>query len=141
MALCYLKAIRAKVPELVEKEKMGDRIQGEPDAKVPELVKRKKMEDAVQGELDLSGKIVQGDLEAEEWRVLSLDSVMADFIYMDATADTDSAKPEAMATESCRQRQRATRCLVIHVSTCNIKPRFFLKWPEIPFGAKSHQET
>ena len=82
MALCYLKAIHAKVPE---------------------LVKRQKMEDAVQGELDLSGKIVQGDLGAEEWRVLSLDSVMANHIHMDATVDTDSAEPEAMATESCRQ--------------------------------------
>jgi PHO85 cyclin-5 len=53
------------------------------------------MGDGVQGEPDLSGKMVQGDLEAEEWRELSLDSVMADF---DAAVDTDSAEPEAMAT-------------------------------------------
>jgi hypothetical protein len=60
---CYLEAIRAKVLELVEKEKekTGDRVQGEPD---------------------LSGKIVQGDLDAEEWQAFSLDSVMADIIYM-----------------------------------------------------------
>jgi len=76
-ALCYLEAIRSKVPELVEKEKMGDGVQGEPD---------------------LPGKIVQGDLEAEEWRELSLDSVMADFIHMDAAVDADSAEAEAMAT-------------------------------------------
>jgi hypothetical protein len=61
-------------------------------------VEREKMGDGVQGEPDLSGKIVQGDLEAEEWRELSLDSVMADFIHMDAAVDTDSAEREAMAT-------------------------------------------
>jgi hypothetical protein len=43
-ALCYLEAIRANVPELVEREKIGDGVQGEPD---------------------LSGKIAQGDLEAD----------------------------------------------------------------------------
>jgi hypothetical protein len=43
---CYLEAIRAEVPELVEKDKMGDGVQGEPD---------------------LSGKIVQDNLETEEW--------------------------------------------------------------------------
>ena len=42
------------------------------------------MGDGVQGEPDLPGKIVQGDLEAEEWRELSLNSIMADFIHMDA---------------------------------------------------------
>src|ERR1700683_953827 len=40
MTLCYLEAICSKVPDLVQKEKMG-----------------------VQGELDLSDKIVQGDLD------------------------------------------------------------------------------
>ena len=35
-----------KIPELIEEEKMGDRVPGEPDP---------------------SDKIVQGDLEAEEW--------------------------------------------------------------------------
>ena len=30
-ALCYLEAIHIKIPELVEKEKMGDGVQGEPD--------------------------------------------------------------------------------------------------------------
>ena len=63
MALCYLEAIRSKVPLLVDKEKMGE---------------------GVLGELDLLGKIVLGDLEAKEWREFSLDSVMADFIHMDA---------------------------------------------------------
>jgi hypothetical protein len=48
-------------------------------AKVPKLVEKEKMGQGVQGELDLSGKIIQGDLEAEEWKKLSLDSVMADF--------------------------------------------------------------
>jgi len=47
-ALCYLEAIHAKIPELVEKEKRGVRIQGEPD---------------------LSEKIVQGDLEAVKCQV------------------------------------------------------------------------
>jgi hypothetical protein len=76
-ALCYLEAIREKIPELVEKEKRGVRVQGEPD---------------------LSAKIVQGDLEAEEWTELSLDSVMADFIHMDAAVDASTAEAEAMAT-------------------------------------------
>jgi hypothetical protein len=31
MALCYLEAICTKIPELVEKEKIGDGVQGEPD--------------------------------------------------------------------------------------------------------------
>ena len=70
-----LGAIRAKVPELIEK-KMGDGIQGEPD---------------------LTG-IILGDLEAEEWRELLLDSVMADFIHLDAAVDTDLAEAYAMAT-------------------------------------------
>ncbi|KIM72075.1 hypothetical protein PILCRDRAFT_16467 [Piloderma croceum F 1598] len=56
----------------------GDSCQG------PEFFEREKMRDRVQGEPDLSGNIVQGDLEAEEWRELSLDSVMANFIHMDA---------------------------------------------------------
>jgi hypothetical protein len=47
-------------------------------------MEKEKMGEGVQGEPDLSGKIVQGDLEAEEWREFSLDSVMADFIHMDA---------------------------------------------------------
>jgi hypothetical protein len=76
-ALCYLEAIRAKVPELVEKEKTGDGVQGEPD---------------------LSGKIVQGDIDAEEWQALSLDSVMADFIHMDAAVDANATETDAMAT-------------------------------------------
>ena len=62
-ALCYLEAICSKAPLLMGKEKMGEGVQEEPD---------------------LSGKIVQGDLEAEEWREFSLDSVMASFIHMDA---------------------------------------------------------
>jgi hypothetical protein len=117
-ALCYLKAICAKVPKLIEKDKMGE---------------------GVQGELDLSGNFVQGDLEAEEWREPSLDSVMADFIHMDAAVDTDSAPPEPMATvcAGCGQRRRDTSCLVIHVSTFNIKPGFYLKRAEIPLGSKS----
>jgi hypothetical protein len=46
-ALCYLEAIRPKVLELVEKEKIGDGVHDEPD---------------------LTDRIVQGDLEAEEWK-------------------------------------------------------------------------
>jgi hypothetical protein len=110
-ALCYLEAIRAKVPELVEKEKMGEGVQGEPD---------------------LSGKIVQGDLEAEEWRELSLDSVMADFIHMDAV-DTDSAEPEAMATVKVVDSDDAPRgasSFTSQLSTSN--PDFTL------IGLKSH---
>jgi hypothetical protein len=111
-ALCYLEAIRAKVPELVEKEKMGEGVQGEPD---------------------LSGKIVQGDLEAEEWRELSLDSVMADFIHMDAAVDTDSAEPEAMATVKVVDSDDAPRgasSFTSQLSTSN--PDFTLS------GLKSH---
>src|ERR1700683_4796079 len=77
MALCYLEAIHSKVPDLIQKEKMGE---------------------GVQGELDLSGKIVQGDLNTEEWRELSLDLVMADFIHMDAAVNIDSTKVDTMAT-------------------------------------------
>jgi hypothetical protein len=46
----------------------------------------------------LSGNIVQGDLEAEEWKELSLDSVMADFVHMDAAVEVDTAKADAKAT-------------------------------------------
>src|SRR6202050_447238 len=77
MALCYLEAIHSKVPDLIQKEKMGE---------------------GVQGELDLSGKIVQGDLDAEEWRELPLDLIMADFIHMDAAVDINSAEVDTMAT-------------------------------------------
>ena len=77
MALCYLEAIHSKVPDLVQKEKMGE---------------------GVQGELDLLGKIVQGDLNAEEWRELSLDLVMADFIHMDAAVSINSTEVDTMAT-------------------------------------------
>lgn len=76
-ALCYLEAIRSKVPELVEKEKNGT---------------------GVQGEIDLSYRVVQGDLEAEEWRELALDSVMASFIDMDAAVDSDARDLDAMPT-------------------------------------------
>jgi len=110
--LCYLEAIRAKVPELVEKEKMGDGVQGEPD---------------------LSGKIVQGDLEAEEWRELSLDSVMADFIHMDAAVDIDSAEPDSMATVKVADSDDAPRgvsSFTSQFSTSN--PDFTLS------GLKSH---
>jgi len=93
--LCYLKAICAKVPKLVNRYKMGDRVQGEPD---------------------LSGKIVQDDLEAEEWGSCPWMPLWTLIQY-------------------------TMRCLVIHVSTFNIKPRFYLKQPEIPLGAKSCQET
>jgi PHO85 cyclin-5 len=71
MALCYLEAICTKIPKLIKKEKMGN---------------------GVQGELDLSGKIVQGDLEVEEWKELSLNSVMANFIHMDAAMDASTAE-------------------------------------------------
>ena len=45
MALCYLESIHSKVPDLIQKEKMGE---------------------GVQGDMDLSGKIVQDDLDTEE---------------------------------------------------------------------------
>jgi PHO85 cyclin-5 len=75
--LCHLEAICAKVPEHIEKEKIGE---------------------GAQGGADLSGNIVQGDLEAEEWKELSLDSVMADFVHMDAAVEVDTAKADAKAT-------------------------------------------
>ena len=77
-ALCYLEAIRAKVPELVQKEKNGE---------------------GVHGELDLNGRIIKGDLEAEEWRELALDSVMANFIHLDAAVESEAAsQSDPMAT-------------------------------------------
>ena len=78
-ALCYLEAIRSKVPQLVEKEKAGHGVQGEPD---------------------LTDRIVQGNLEAKEWRELSPDSIMADFIHLDAAIDSESAKGDGMACAS-----------------------------------------
>jgi PHO85 cyclin-5 len=56
------------------------------------------MGDGVQGEPDLSGKIVQGNIDAEEWQALSLDSVMADFIHMDAAVDANATEMDTMAT-------------------------------------------
>ncbi|KZP06768.1 hypothetical protein FIBSPDRAFT_902555 [Athelia psychrophila] len=58
--LRWSQAICSKVPELVETEKNGT------------------------GEIDLTYRVVQSDLEAEEWRELALDSDMANFIYLDA---------------------------------------------------------
>ncbi|KAF7967709.1 hypothetical protein HWV62_33337 [Athelia sp. TMB] len=52
----------------------------------------------VQGEVDLSHRIVQGNLEDEEWRELTLDSVMADFIHLDAAVNRD-AMPMMKAPE------------------------------------------
>ena len=77
MTLCYLETIHNKVPDLGQKERMGEE---------------------VQGELDLSGKIVQGDLNAKEWRKLSLDLVMAYFSHMDAAVDINSTEADTMAT-------------------------------------------
>jgi PHO85 cyclin-5 len=77
MALCYLKAIRSKVPKLVEKEKIGVGVQREPD---------------------LSGKIVWGDLKAKEWREFALDSIMANYIHLDAVVDVNTTKADAMTT-------------------------------------------
>src|SRR6202050_3841881 len=37
-------------------------------------------------------------LQCEEWRELSLDLVMADFIHMDAAVDIDSTEVDTMAT-------------------------------------------
>jgi hypothetical protein len=48
--------------------------------KIPELVEKENMGDGVQGEPDLSDNIVQGDLEAEGWKELFMDFAMADFI-------------------------------------------------------------
>ena len=70
----YLEAICAKVPKLVEKEEIGE---------------------GVQGEVGLSNKIIQGDLKADEWKELSLDSVMVD---VDAAVNVNTAKADAMAT-------------------------------------------
>ena len=56
------------------------------------------MGNGVQGELDLSGKIVQGDLEVDEWKELSLNSIMANFIHMDAAMDASTAEGNSMAT-------------------------------------------
>ena len=51
MALCYLEAIHSKVSDLVQKEKMRE---------------------GVQGELDLSGKIVQGDLDTDTGAMINV---------------------------------------------------------------------
>jgi hypothetical protein len=47
-------------------------------------------------ELNFSSTI-QGDLTAKEWKEFSPDSVMADFIHLDATVDADTAEANAMA--------------------------------------------
>ena len=67
-ALCYLEAIHAKVPELVQKERNGE---------------------GVHSELDLNRQIIQGDLEAKWWQELALDSVMANFILLEAQQSTN----------------------------------------------------
>ncbi|KZP15175.1 hypothetical protein FIBSPDRAFT_959144 [Athelia psychrophila] len=77
-ALCYLEAIRSKVPELVEKEKNGT---------------------GVQGEIELTYRVVQGNLEAEEWRELVLDSVMANFIVVDLDARDPDMMPATKVPE------------------------------------------
>jgi hypothetical protein len=105
MALCYLEAIRGKVPLLVEKEKMGEGVRGEPD---------------------LSSKIVLGDLEAEEWREFSLHSVMADLIHMDAAVDIDSAEADAMATVKVEDSDDAPRGTSSF--TILVKSRFRAQW-------------
>jgi hypothetical protein len=66
--------------------------------KIPELVEKRKRGDGVQGEPNLSAKMVRGDFEEEEWMGLSLDTVMADFIHMDAAVDAGTAGAEATAT-------------------------------------------
>jgi len=102
MALCYLEAIHSKVPDLVQKEKMGE---------------------GVQGELDLLGKIVQGDLNAEEWRELSLDLVIAHFIHMDAAVDIDSTKVDTMATmkvADCDDTPQSASLFTSQISSSNL---------------------
>ncbi|KAF7980056.1 hypothetical protein HWV62_39830 [Athelia sp. TMB] len=113
-ALCYLEAIRANVPELVEK-KNGT---------------------GVQGEVDISHRIVQGNLEAEEWRELALDSVVADFIHLDAAVD-HGAMPMMKAPEqqvavhpvSVLAPTLTTAGLKSHVAQQNL-----VKKPKVPSG-------
>src|ERR1700677_4745396 len=119
MALCYLEAIHSKVPDLVQKEKMGE---------------------GVQGELDLLGKIVQGDLNAEKWRELSLDLVMADFIHMDAAVDIDSTEVDTMATVKVADSDDTPKCLIVHLPNIFLKSRFHPQQAQIAPSAKSCQE-
>ena len=98
----------------------------------PSSLRGRKWE-TVQGEPDLLGKIVQGNLEAEEWRKLSLDSVMANFIHMDAAVDTDSAELEAMATVKVVDSDNAPRDVLSFTSQlATSNPDFTLR------GLKSH---
>ena len=111
-ALCYLEAIRTKIPELVEKEKMGNGVQGEPD---------------------LSGKIVPGDLKVEEWKELSLDSIIADFIHMDAAVDASTAEGDSMATVKVADSDDAPQgALSFTTQLSSANPDFSLN------GLKSH---
>ena len=72
---------------------------------VPQLVGKGKPDHRVQGEPDLTERVVQGDLEAEGWREPSLDSIMADFIYLDAAVDGESVEGDFMAPVRVRGRR------------------------------------
>jgi hypothetical protein len=80
------------------------------------------------------------DLEAEGWRGLSLDSVMADFIHMGAAIDADSAEAEVMVTEGSGRGRRAHRRLV-HLPALNFKSGFYLNRPENSLSAEFYQEA
>ena len=68
-----------------------------PRGYVPQLVGKGKPDHRVQGEPDLMDRVIQGDLEAEGWREPSLDSIMADFIYLNTAVDGESVEGDFMA--------------------------------------------
>jgi hypothetical protein len=66
--------------------------------KVLQLVKKENTGHGVQGEPDLMDRIIQGNLEAKEWRELSLNSIVADFIHLNTAVDGESAEGDVTAT-------------------------------------------
>ena len=53
---------------------------------------------SLQEEPDLLDKIVLGNIDSEERKEFPLDSIMADFIHMDAAININSAEADAMTT-------------------------------------------
>ncbi|KZP34734.1 hypothetical protein FIBSPDRAFT_15251 [Athelia psychrophila] len=116
-ALCYLAAMRFKVPELVEKEKNGT---------------------GVQGEIDLSYRVVKGDMEAKEWCELELDSIMDNYINTDAAVDFEAVPAaETMSTSAMELAERyevAWLESVPYISLTGLEPNIAqdLAWTGMP---------
>ncbi|KZP28035.1 hypothetical protein FIBSPDRAFT_947943 [Athelia psychrophila] len=68
-------------------------------------------------------RIVQGDLEAEEWHELALDSVMANFIHLDAIVDSDTRDPDTMLATKVSERDEAVNIAKKHKAPSGPPPR------------------